>query len=288
MRWNFPACVGAIDGKHIALKQPPCSGTKFHNYKGFFSTILLALVDGNYNFLYINVGTNGARNDAGIFRDSNLYKALEDKTMNLPPGHVILGDSAFPLKEYMMKPYSRRCVTNKEHVFNYRLSRARRIVENAFGILTWRFRVFQRPIELKLSTVDDVVLAACTLHNWLRANNPNYITPSAVDVEDANTGQIIPGQWRAEVRQLDSASVPAGSNNYQRAAEAVRKKYTRYFWSEAPIPSQWRAVGLDPAAVVMSENSDDEENEENDSLYSTLHEVADILDDCLDDDDDSI
>ena len=127
------------------------------------------MVDADYNFLYVNVGANGSANDSTIFQDSPLYAALEKNTLNMPPGSVILGDSIFPLKTWLMKPYSRRNCNAQRTVFNYRLSRARRVVENAFGILTWRFRVFKSAIELKLSTVDEVVLATCALHNWLRS-----------------------------------------------------------------------------------------------------------------------
>ena len=47
-----------------------------------------------------------------------------------------------------MKPFPFRNQPIENHVFSYRLSRARRVVENAFGLLAVRFRVFRKPIEL--------------------------------------------------------------------------------------------------------------------------------------------
>jgi hypothetical protein len=254
--WNFPRCCGAIDGKHVIIKQPPNSGSNFYNYKGSYSTVLLALVDADYNFIYVNVGTNGRANDAGIFKTSALAESLEKGTLNLPDEHVILGDSAFPLKTYLMKPYGFKNGSKKKTVFNYRLSRARRIVENAFGILAWRFRVFQRPIELKVKTVDSVVLAACTLHNWLRSRSKSYIPPGSVDEEDEHTGNIRLGQWRTEVKELLSAK-PKTVNNYSQAAKMIREEYTNFFWEAGAIASQWKATGITPGNSDLVEYGSD-------------------------------
>ncbi len=247
-----------MDGKHVAIKQPPCSGSLFYNYKGFHSVVLFALVDGNYNFIYVNTGTNGRVSDAGIFARSQLYQSLENGTLNLPPDYVLLGDSAFPLKRYLMKPYSRRYLSTKDHIFNYCLSRARRIVENAFGILTWRFRIFSRTMDLKLNTVDKVILTACSLHNWLRSTTTSYLTTNMVDDEDLNTGEVIQGLWRSEnICPLPSIEL-SGSNNYVREAERIRTAYKNYFWCDGAISGQWRAVGLSPNQLVNYEESEDD------------------------------
>lgn len=149
-KWNFHHCCGCIDGKHVRIQAPPKSGSVYYNYKGFYSIIMLALVDSNYKFMYVDVGGYGADSDAGIFRECGLYHALEHDIADLPPSeplpgsdtdvpYFLVGDDAFPLREWMMKPHSKREMMAAERIFNYRLSRARRIVENAFGILANRY-----------------------------------------------------------------------------------------------------------------------------------------------------
>lgn len=170
-RWNFPGCVGALDGKHIVIRAPPATGSDFYNYKNSFSIVLMALADSDYCFLYVDVGAKGRGSDGGVFQNSYLYNALETNSLPIPTDFVIVGDDAFPLKTYLMKPYSRRNLSEEERIYNYRLSRARRVIENTFGILVSKFRVFEKPISLKLESVEKVVLACCTLHNWLRKAN---------------------------------------------------------------------------------------------------------------------
>ena len=85
--------------------------------------------------------------------------------------HCIVGDEAFPLRMDLMQPFPRGKKENRlpynKMICNYRLSRARRIMENAFGILVQRFRVYDRRICMDDHNVVKVVKATCILHNYL-------------------------------------------------------------------------------------------------------------------------
>jgi hypothetical protein len=122
------------------------------------------------------VGISGRVNDDAVFRSSTLNSAIENNLLNWSDNSVITGDDAFPLRNTSLKTYSTVNLTLKQKIFNYHLSRAMRVSENAFGILAQRFRVFGRPVELKVSTIDLVIRSACYLHNWLRMTSSNYIS----------------------------------------------------------------------------------------------------------------
>ena len=175
---GFPHCLGALDGKHIEQRASG-SGSYFYNYMGYHSQILMALVDAKYRFLYYDAGSNGRCNDASVFNQSSLGKLLHDGAMNFPdpaplhPGrteevpYFIVGDDAFGLKPWLMKPYPFRSCTREQRIFNKRLSKARRMVECAFGHLATRFQVFGSPIRLYPQKAEQITITAVLLHNYL-------------------------------------------------------------------------------------------------------------------------
>ncbi|CAH2226621.1 jg21303 [Pararge aegeria aegeria] len=81
---NFPNCVGAIDGKHIRIINPEGGGSMYYNYKNFYSIVLLAMCDSDYCFTYVNIGAHGKNSDSSIFKNSALFRNLENNTSNLP------------------------------------------------------------------------------------------------------------------------------------------------------------------------------------------------------------
>ena len=170
--------AGAIDGKHVLIQAPARSGPMYFNYKKTCSIVLMAVCDSKYRFTLVDIGDFGSQNDGSVFANSFLGYAIESGILNNPQDMmfpnslrklpvVFVGDDAFGLKPNMMKPYPFRNLTIPQKVFNYRLSRARRVIENAFGIAAARFRILHRPIIAKVSTVKSVTKAITALHNFL-------------------------------------------------------------------------------------------------------------------------
>lgn len=143
---------------------------------------MLAIVDAKYKFLVIDVGSYGKEGDSCIFSKSVMGQRIYTEQFGLPaentqlPGsdkclpYVIVGDEAFRLHKRIMKSFNRAQAKAdfEKSVFNYRLSRSRRVSENAFGLLSQIFRVFYTPIAIKPETCDSLITATCCLHNLIR------------------------------------------------------------------------------------------------------------------------
>jgi hypothetical protein len=100
------------------IQAPGHSGSLYLNYKKYFSIVLLALVDANYKFIAVDVGAYASCSDVGVFANSSLGAALREGSLRLPPdkpkSRVILGDEAFPLTRYLLRPYSRAQFADSE------------------------------------------------------------------------------------------------------------------------------------------------------------------------------
>lgn len=240
-RWNFPHCIGAIDGKHITIRKPPGSGSYYFNYKNSFSVVLMAVVNANYEFKMVDVGTNGRVSDGGVFSNTEFYRRLVNNKLHIPQPdnlpdsemkqpYVFVADDAFPLMDNLMKPFSRKNLTREQAIFNYRLSRARRIVENAFGILASRFRILLREINLSPEKASLIVLACTHLHNFLRMKKDDLYNLGGFEVENTTTGEIINADWHSDGPLLPLQQLPG--RNTPVSSKQVRLNFSHYFNSE--------------------------------------------------------
>ncbi|XP_039459435.1 protein ANTAGONIST OF LIKE HETEROCHROMATIN PROTEIN 1-like [Oreochromis aureus] len=236
-RWHFPLCCGALDGKHVQTKAPPNSGSMFHNYKGTFSIVLLAVVDARYRFRDIDVGGYGRTSDGGILANSTFGQALRAGTLHLPPDqplpggehrgaqpHVFVADEAFPLRRELMRPFPGRLLPLEKRKFNYRLSRARMIVEGAFGVLSSQWRMYRCSMELHPEIAEKCVKATCVLHNFLRGL-------------DERGAPAVRSVAPAVVEPLQSLGRVA-ANNSSREAVLVREKFMAHFSAEGAVTWQ--------------------------------------------------
>ena len=175
-------------------------------------------------------------------------KAFEDGSLNFPksanlPGcpiqllhYFLVGDEIFALKPYLLRPYPGKNIVEENSTFNYRLSGARRVIENAFGIMAARWRIFRSPIQAKVETVEKITKAAVCLHNYLRQTEGAVYCPTGFVDSFDSSGKILPGYWRSVVKDdnrgaFSDLSLPRGSR-YSSTAMQVREAKKSYVNSE--------------------------------------------------------
>ena len=217
--WNFPNCIGSIDGKHIRVICPAHSGSMFYNYKNYFSIVLQGLVDANYKFINIDVGGYGKQSDGGTFRSSALFLYLQDGRLQIPEAcalpdsevtvpFVIIGDEAYPLLPNLLKPYGRHSLDADKEYFNARLSRARRTVECAFGLMYSKWRIMATAIQTSVNVADDIVKCICLLHNIIidkEGMEHHLIEKQTTQPRNASFNQTVtgrPNQTAENIRNL--------------------------------------------------------------------------------------
>ncbi|KAJ8685513.1 hypothetical protein QAD02_021306 [Eretmocerus hayati] len=186
--FDFPNCIGALDGKHFRMKRPPHSGSWFWNFKKFYSIVLMAVCDAKRVFKWRLSLSTGSSNETTTFRSTNLGRALDgndipiiDYTQPLPRTQIpfpmyLIADGGFPHERYLLKPYQKAPFAPlEERIFNIRLGRARRVVERGFGTLVGKFKIFEAPLDFKLSLSELIIMAAVCLHNFLIVQDENVM-----------------------------------------------------------------------------------------------------------------
>lgn len=190
----------------------------------------------DYKFIAVDVGGYGKESDGGIFSNSNLSKKLEDGALgttrltklpgtNIKLPHVILGDEAYPLKTYIMRPFPGDNLRAPQRIFNKRLSKARQVIECTFGIISSKWRVLHKGIDVEPDFVDLIVKCICLLHN--------------IVIDKEGQQEAIGFQFQ-QLQHSESRYPPArfttvGQNRSSNSAYEVRDKFMSFFCEHEPI-----------------------------------------------------
>lgn len=198
----------------------------------------MAVADHLYRFTLVDIGAYGGNSDGGIFNECEIGTNLNNNGLNLPeekinlPGSNLktyiyfVADDAFKLSKNIMKPYSSKDLTYKQKICNYRLSRARRTVESAFGIFSQKWRIFQTAISILPETADLIVTASVCLHNYIlkEKQRSGYKMYSQQPVSNNNANQN--SLWISIPRVIEE-------DNDVKYAETQRNILSDYFVSRA-------------------------------------------------------
>lgn len=185
-RFGLPQCVGAVDGTHIPIIAPQDYPGDYFNRKQFHSIILQAIVDCKGRFWNVNAGRPGSLHDSRVLRLSTVWELANSRNhfschsrdiSGVDVGYYIVGDSAYPLKNWLMKPFpDTGKLTAEQQNYNRKLGRGRVVVENAFGRLKGRWRCLMKRNDCDLSLVKSMVLACCALHNLCEVHGESNYT----------------------------------------------------------------------------------------------------------------
>ena len=172
---KIPQAVGAIDGTHIEIIAPDQPFDYFDRHHRY-SVTMQAVVGENLMFLDTAIGYPGSMHDARILRASNIFTKAENGEILKEPAitlngvkvrPLLLGDGAYPLLPWLLKPYPITVILNRsQRRFNKTLSSARSTVERAFGLLKARWRILLKRLDNKFCNIPEVILTCCILHNF--------------------------------------------------------------------------------------------------------------------------
>ena len=177
---EIPQVMGAVDGSHISILAPSDNKEDYFNRKHDYSVNLMGILDHRMMFLYAAVGFPGSIHDSRAFQLTDVHHDIENgDLLSQPTAEIsglyvkpqIIGDSAFPDRNWILKPYPNNNLTPTERRFNRKLCSARVVVEQGFGLLKSRWRILFKKNEQNLDTVARTVTAAIVLHNFCLQNN---------------------------------------------------------------------------------------------------------------------
>lgn len=177
--------------------------------------IMQGMVDNRGRFTDVYVGWPGRVHDARVFANSTVYQKGQSKTLlpnitrkikgvDIPL--VILGDPAYPLLQWVMKAFPNNGhLTDPQKNFNYRLSKARVVVENSYGRLKGRWRCLLKRLDVDIEDVPELVTACCVLHNmceihgdgfneeWMEGceSTPGHVSGARLHVQPERSAVII-------------------------------------------------------------------------------------------------
>ncbi|XP_049301680.1 putative nuclease HARBI1 [Anopheles funestus] len=164
---GIPGVVMAADGTHIRMVAPNENAVLYFNRKGFYSLNALLICDHRNLIRYVNAKYSGSNHDAFIFEESPANLFFEERWREGDRQCKILGDSAYPSKPWLLRPFANSQPNSVEAEYNFKHAKARVIIEKTIGMLKGRFRCIngERQLHYTPTKCVRIVNVCCALHN---------------------------------------------------------------------------------------------------------------------------
>jgi len=224
----FTDCLGALDGTHIDVHLPPADQPRYRNRKGHLSQNVLAVCNFNMEFTYILAGWEGSAHDSAVLRDAQFYKGFVT-----PPGKYWLGDAGYSNTDTVLVPYrgtryhlkeqrlAGKKPENAKELFNLRHASLRNVIERIFGVIKRKYQILRTPSEYDISTQTYIILACCTLHNFVRSIEGR----TADQWLDAETHELL-------VDVQPAVAYPQGSATSSKKMDKFRDEIAEKMWEQ--------------------------------------------------------
>lgn len=162
----MPGVIGCIDGTLVSMVLPKEHKERFYCRKGYHAKNAIIINDPDLNIIHVDVTFGGATHDSFIFNSSVIRPHLEQLN-NSGETAILLGDSGFAQRPYMMVPYSNPPAGMPQEYYNKIHSTTRNTAERTFGLLKGRFRclLVHRVLHYDPDMVSKIIVACCVLHN---------------------------------------------------------------------------------------------------------------------------
>jgi len=249
-KWSLPNCVGAVGCKNVKLRVPENVGADFKEEQHCISVV--ALCDAKFCFTIAEVDYLGSKSDGSAFKHSNLGQSISGNSLATPPpsklpkskgdqqfNYFAVGANNLSLRENFMIPYPKASLNDQDEklryerrIFNFRLSRATRVADNAFGVMVCRWKKMQKRLAVPVDTAILYVRACICLHNYImktRTSNNNGMGTFG-DVYGAKDRLSKPGRWRGDSSPWVDTMIKSNKNPTLEARKRrdVLAKYLSY------------------------------------------------------------
>ncbi|KAI4468840.1 hypothetical protein MML48_2g00009642 [Holotrichia oblita] len=184
---GFEGVIGCIDGSHIRILPPREYPNSYCNRKNFHSVLLQGVCDNRKLFTHVYVGEPGSMHDSRLFEKSDLFSDIQRGAVTFPNNSHLLGDLAYKLTEFLIVGFKDNgFLTNRQKIFNLKLSQIRVHIENTFALLKGRFRRLKYMETIRLDLICLLIMASCILHNMciLNGDKPDDIMNIRQELEE--------------------------------------------------------------------------------------------------------
>ncbi|XP_057537806.1 protein ANTAGONIST OF LIKE HETEROCHROMATIN PROTEIN 1-like [Amaranthus tricolor] len=192
---GIPNVGGSIYTTHIPIIAPKVNvGAYFNkrhterNQKTSYSITVQGVVDPNGIFTDVCIGWPGSMPDDKVMEQSALFQRATHGALN---NVWMVGNSGYPLMDWMLVPYTHQNLTWTQHTFNEKIEEIQKVAKDSFYRLKKRWGCLQKRTEVKLQELPGVLGACCVLHNICEMRNEG-IEPETDDSFELFDDEIVP------------------------------------------------------------------------------------------------